>query len=1141
MPIESEIALPDDYGLLSATGEVAELIRAKDWSNSPLGPFREWPQALKTALSVILRCPYAVTLAWGPHLIQLYNDAYIPVLGKSKHPGALGNAVEHNFPEIWDKVGPQLRNVLERGEPALFTDFLLFLEREGRPEEWYCTFSYSPILSDDGRIGGVLNIGIDSSERVIEGRRLRTLSDLAARMPRARSEEEACQSASEALSGNLEDIPFALIYTYDASHHRLRLKGATVAQSPIARSYALIDTDSANLWPVRAALNEGQLEIIEGIQSRLPDLPTSLWGVPTESACVVPITSATHTTPLGILVAGISPRKRFDPLYRRFMARVADQIAANIISARAQAAERRRMRALTELNREKTEFFGNISHEFRTPLGLVLGPVENVLDKFWEHQLPSQADFEGLEIAHRSAMRMLKLVNRLLDFSQAEAGRLRAQFEPVDLSLVTAELAGHFQFAVERAGLRLILDTAPLSDPVFVDREMWEKIVFNLLSNAIKFTLQGEIEISLRQTKKHTDFSLRDTGIGIPGEDLPHIFKRFYRKTGVGRATEGTGIGLALVRDLVKLHGGSIKVTSTVGRGTTFSVRLRTGAAHLPQDQVRQEQVRPGDKGMDTAGDAKLYVEEALGWVEDGRSNLAPIRPEPYVLSKEKTRARILVIDDNVDTRNYLVSLLRAKYEVISHKNVEAARAAIRAYRPDLVITDIVMPGGDGLTFLKALRSDPETRTIPVVLLSARAGDDAKVEGIEHGADDYLIKPFTARELIARVHTHIELARTRREAGEREQMLRSEAEAQRTLLATVLEHMPDGLLIATAPEAEIILTNRKAEQLLRKNAANSRKIQDYYLSGGMHPNGAPYSMHELPLVRSVLLGEVVHGEELYYFHPDGSKRWLYMNSAPIRDNAGRVVAGVLTFLDITELREAEEELLKRRDDQIQYLAGQLITAQEEERRRIARELHDDIAQKLASLSFGLGALKNEGLIQAGGLDKIASLKESIGEILETTRHLSHELHPAVLELAGMDTALRGLCAEFSSGSGISIDCAIHGNAWSLSPDIALCIYRVAQESLHNIRKHSGATHAEVILNIEATQARLTVSDNGHGFDVRKGKHYGSLGLASMEERVRLIRGTFQIDSAPGQGTTLVARLPLTIPQASSNRATGIAS
>jgi diguanylate cyclase (GGDEF)-like protein len=409
---------------------------------------------------------------------------------------------------------------------------------------------------------------------------------------------------------------------------------------------------------------------------------------------------------------------------------------------------------LAELDVAKTAFFSNISHEFRTPLTLMLGPLEDELAELgpaspWQHR-------ERIETAHRQGLRLLRLVNALLDFSRIEAGRMQAHLQPVDLAQLSVELASHFETAMERAGLRLVVDCPPLPQPVYVDRDMWEKIVLNLLSNAFKHTFAGGVTLRLRARGTEVELTVEDTGIGIPAEQLPHLFERFYRVAGApSRTHEGTGIGLSLVRELVAVHQGSVRVESEFGQGSRFIVTLPRGTAELPVSEPDTlERAVPSGRA------AEAHSQEALSWLPGVPG------PEPGDGSAEMVaedgRPRILLADDNADMRRYVARLLEGFYVVEAVADGVLALARARANPPDLVLSDAMMPRLDGFGLLKALRADERTRQLPVILLSARAGEESAVEGLDAGADDYLVKPFSARELLARVRAHLALARERR-------------------------------------------------------------------------------------------------------------------------------------------------------------------------------------------------------------------------------------------------------------------------------------------------------------------------------------------------------------------------------------------
>jgi signal transduction histidine kinase/DNA-binding response OmpR family regulator len=761
---------PEATGLsfLAGGGEMGALIRAHDWSKTPLGSPARWPQSLKTAVRIMLTSRQPIWIGWGKELTYLYNDPYQSIIG-GKHPWALGRPTSEVWREIWPDIGPLLATAMGGVEGTYVEEQLLIMERNGYPEETYYTFSYSPIPDDDGAPGGIICANTDDTQRVIGERQLALLRELAAETVDARTWAQVCERSVKALASDPKDLTFALVYMAPAEAGELTLAAAAgIAPGAPGAPHAL-PMSGQGPWPVADVMADHEPRLAD-VAAALAGAaaPAGAWDRPSAQAAVLAIPASGETGRSGVLVAGLNPFRLFDGEYRGFLSLMAGQIAAAVANADAYEEERRRAEALAELDRAKTAFFSNVSHEFRTPLTLMLGPLEEVLAG---HVGPEGVERQ-VELAHRNGVRLLRLVNSLLDFSRIEAGRTRAAYEPTDLARLSAEVASSFRSTIEKAGLAFKLDCPPLPQPVYLDREMWEKVLLNLISNAFKFTLEGEIDVSVRASPdgRAARVTVRDTGIGIPAQEIPKLFERFHRVEGAqGRSFEGSGIGLALVHELVKLHGGEISVESEPGRGAAFHITLPFGRRHLPADQVREgagEAAQPGVR-------AQEYVEEALRWLPEvapaleaggelSTAGLGALAPQTAAGAGK----RVLLADDNADMRSYVARLLEAQgYAVDQAGDGLAAMAAARATRPDLVLTDVMMPQLDGFGLLRAIRDDPTLAGAPVIMLSARAGEEAKVEGLEAGADDYLIKPFAARELLARVNANIQMAEVRREAN----------------------------------------------------------------------------------------------------------------------------------------------------------------------------------------------------------------------------------------------------------------------------------------------------------------------------------------------------------------------------------------
>ena len=564
-------------------------MRSLDWSNTPIGPPDTWPQSLRSTVSMLLPSKAQIILFWGPEFTVLYNDAYRPVFG-AKHPHALGRPGREAWSEIWTSVlHDLLAGVARTGEAFWGKDLLFELERYGFLEETYFDVSYDPVRGESGEVEGVYCIVTETTERVIGERRMALLKELAERNATARTEHDACRIAGDTLAAKPHDVTFALTYLDD------ELQGCTPGAE-------------------------------EQLAAARPELVKEF-----------PLSSSGAGVPAGRLVVGLNPRRPLDERYRAFLELVADQVGTALGNARAYEAERKRAEALAQLDRAKTVFFSNVSHEFRTPLTLILGPTEEALAS------PDGAlTGEALEIVHRNELRLLKLVNTLLDFSRIEAGRLDASYVPTDLAEFTADVASTFRSAFMRAGLEFVVDCPALSQPVYVDREMWEKIVLNLLSNALKFTLDGSVHLSLLERAGVVELGVRDTGVGIPDSEIGHVFERFHRVQGTrARTHEGSGIGLALVNELVRMHGGTLTVASRLDEGTTFTVTIPAGVTHLAGERVRES-----GAGAPAATSARLYVTEALRWVQDS----GPAPRSVDTVDPEDTPSgikRIILADDN--------------------------------------------------------------------------------------------------------------------------------------------------------------------------------------------------------------------------------------------------------------------------------------------------------------------------------------------------------------------------------------------------------------------------------------------------------------------------------------------------------------
>lgn len=882
--VETEGISSGDSSWIVGGGEMGSLIREFDWSRTPIGPMKDWSPTLRMMIPFMLANSFPLLLWWGPEYVSIYNDAYRPVLG-AKHSWALGKPVSECWSEIWHILKPLIDTPFNGGPATWNEDIELEINRNGFLEETHFTVAYSAVPDQTAAngTGGVLATVVEITEKVVGERRTVILRDLATRVGDARSTAEACTMTAETLALHARDVPFALFYLIDPDRETASLAGASGIEPGTAlgpEKVPLTRSDTGRGWHLSSG---APFTVVDGFASRFPQVPEERLSGFGRKAVILPIAGLNPSDTAGYLVVGTNPRLEVDDRYIGFLQLVKAQVRSAVSNARSYEEERKRAEALAEIDRAKTVFISNVSHEFRTPLTLMIGHVEDMLSR----GLMPADDRERLIVAHRNSLRLLKLVNTLLEFSRIEAGRAHATFEPTDLAAATAELASVFRSATEKAGLKLVVDTPPLPEPAYVDRQMWEKIGLNLLSNAFKFTMDGEIEVKLFTKRDDIVLTVRDTGIGIPPEEMPRLFERFHRVEGAeGRTQEGSGIGLAFVQELVKLHGGSVSAESKLGVGSTFRVSVPRGSGHLPADQIGR-----GDGPATATVGAVPFVEEALRWLPDGSAVL----PEFDVTSqptaeRDEERSSVLVVDDNADLRDYLRRLLAPHYRLEIVADGNAALAAVARRKPDLVLTDVMLPGLDGLQLLKMLRGDPDTSTIPVIMLSARAGEESRIEGLSTGADDYLIKPFSARELLARIEAQLKMAHYRAQATKALQASEERFRAFVTASSDSIYRMtPDWKQLHVLEGKDFIAdTDSPSELWISK-----------YISADDQPT-------VIAAIREAIEQKTVFDLEHRVIRIDGSLGWTHSRAIPIIDTDGEIVEWFGAARDVSERKQAEE-------------------------------------------------------------------------------------------------------------------------------------------------------------------------------------------------------------------------------------------
>ncbi|HEX7845015.1 MAG TPA: ATP-binding protein, partial [Chitinophagaceae bacterium] len=879
---------------LVGCGEMFERIRSFDWAETPLGPVESWSPGLLTTVNIVLSNRFPMLLWWGEEYISIYNDAYIPILG-AKHPWALGQPVSVCWNEIWHVLQPLIDSPFKGGPSTWMEDILLEINRHGFTEETHLTIAYSPIPDEkaENRIGGVLATVHEISEKVVAERRVNCLRDLGILGTNIQNATEACKLSAKVFGNYSKDIPFALFYLFDENKKQLELIASSgFNTNKYIDPSVFIGSPQESVNNLDKIFRSEKIEVVKNLEDYFKEIPQGPWSDKPRTAAIIPLQHGKG----GLLICGISSRLEYDEQYQFFFELIGNQISSAISSASAFEEERRRAEALLEIDKAKTVFFSNISHEFRTPLTLMLGPTEEALND--PDTIPQNK--ERLRVVQRNALRMQKLVNNLLDFSRIEAGRINASYEPVDLAEYTTDLASSFRAVIEKEGIAFLVDCPSLAKQAWVDKDMWEKIILNLLSNAFKFTWKGQIKLRLSEANGFISLEVEDSGVGIPAHEQNKVFDRFHRvEKSNGRTIEGTGIGLALVSELVKLHDGTITVDSKENHGSVFTVSI-------PFKNSRVQETRSVQAGISTDRVlAESYIAETDNWSETISEDQTP-------LATNNEKKYILVADDNADMRFYLAKMLSSDYEVRSVADGQAAWDAIRERKPHLVISDIMMPGMDGFELLQHIKSEQATHSTQVILLSARAGEEAINEGLQKGADAYLVKPFTGKQLKTLVQNRLRVKESQDLVEESEERFRSMANETPLFVWVTDDKLQTTFLNNTGFDYFNLDKEKNISHLSWKAFIHPSDIDRVLkIMNDAAEQQSPYSL-EMRLKNGA----------------SGEYRWFLDKGIP-RYNAGKFCGFIGTSLDIQDIKQAEELLERRVNERTQQIEEKNLQLQEQ--------------------------------------------------------------------------------------------------------------------------------------------------------------------------------------------------------------------
>ena len=719
-------APPPTDGAWDGAAAMRSVYQHVDWSATALGPQEIWPALLRLVADLCLDSDSPVLIGWGPDLLMLYNEAYIPLLGAEKHPWALGRPASEVKPRLWPAEQERVHDVMQTGRPYHLDDQLLIIERRGYPEEAYFSFSISALRDPDGTIVGVFTAISEPTWHVQYERRLQALRRLGAVSITADdSLASTCRAALEVIAKTRASVPFAAVFLRDLASQGPRRAAGYGFDEAAAASCELVELAPTS-GPVLQVLEHGGTELVSGLRERCPNVfaPGPLGPLTPDQAFVLPVIMLGARKPLGVLVLGVNSYLRPDDSYTAFAVMASRQLGVMVTDAVSYQGELKRQQALQELERARTEFFQNISHELRAPLTMLLMPLQDILDEPGV-VLPAAAR-NTVETSVRAGDRLQRVVDALLDISRVESSALIPYREEIDLVLATLDVVEGFRPTAEgRLNLRVDMPTDPLR--AYVDRSMWTTIVSNLVNNALKFTPDGEVAVILSGDDSHVLLTVADTGIGIPHDEQTAIFERFNRGT-AGDQHPGSGIGLALVADLASAHGGTVEVDSEPGAGSRFVVRLP----------------RYNGSQVDLAADSAA--------ASDGEQDTGD-------------RPRLLIIEDEPDLCTYLARLFsKDGYAVEAIGDAENAYAWLDNNAdnpPDMVITDVMLPGQGGLDLLAMIRQDDRLARLPVVVLTALADAESAVAAFAAGADDFVSKPFNSAELLARVRAHYQMNQLR--------------------------------------------------------------------------------------------------------------------------------------------------------------------------------------------------------------------------------------------------------------------------------------------------------------------------------------------------------------------------------------------
>jgi signal transduction histidine kinase/DNA-binding response OmpR family regulator len=855
-------------------GVIAGLMRARDWSQTSLGPVGNWPHILKGILGTHLRSGLPAIILWGPEFRLFFNDAMHQVLG-DEYLAELGEPISKRLQDTIPQVMRTVYRAVEDGDSCTIENSRWMVGRGIRSEERYLTASLIPLMEAKGNTAGVLLLAHEVTQRVFQERRARVLMDLSSHLVEASSAAHACRLASSALQSNPWDIPFASLYLFEPDRQTAHLEISIGMRPGLVVSPQVIVLHADDASPLSEAAMSLAPQILQ-VDDELGPLPLGAWTSPARELVVMPFSAHPESEAAGFLLAGVNPHLALDPDYRTFFELLAARIGTLVLYGR--LAERQDREAAFAREREQSPSLTYASEAFRTPVTVLLGLLSTMSEGASLHDVHRPL----LAASRRYALRIQKLVKTLIDLENIHQGETSAVFAPTELGTLTSELAGTFRSAIEASNLRMVVNCPPLGESVYVDRVMWEKIVVNLLLNALQHTSTGEIGITLQPVGNRMELVVWDTGTALT-EDERSRTERTARN-----------MGLVLVRNLASLLGGRIQVENEDRLGNKFTVSIPRGSSHLPWDRI----VSAPGSGM-TASSLRPFLEEALTLstekrlVENKAGQTTDWHRQEII---PRSSRRILIAIGDSELRHYCEHLLGGSYHIESVSTTEEVIATLQKHPFDILLADAAM---DGPLLLRRVRSVPSTNSVSIILLSFR-GTGEELRTFAAGADDYLVGPFTTQELLVHVESAIVLAEARKKAEGRERQAREASELQRRVLEAVVDRLPTGVIIAEAASGAITVKNKQVYQMLGDMANGLRSIDDIVDGMAFYADGTPITRDRCPLLRSARFGETVRNETLVYHLASGQHLMALVNSYPVSNREGQHIATVLTLSEVEQ-------------------------------------------------------------------------------------------------------------------------------------------------------------------------------------------------------------------------------------------------